>query len=59
MAVVSWKLVGMDGDAEGSDLWNVGDAEYILGLDRREDFDRRIIGIGRWNCCREKERQEL
>jgi len=45
--VVNWKLVGMDGDAEGSDLWKVEDAEYILGLDRREDFDRRIIGIGR------------
>ena len=58
MTVVSWKLVRMDGDAEGSYLWKVGDAEYILGLDRRDDFDRRIIGIGRWNCCREKERQE-
>ena len=57
MTVVNWKLVGMDGDAEGSDLWKVEDAEYILGLDRREGVDQRIIGIGRWNCCREKERQ--
>ena len=57
MTVVNWKLVGMDGDAEGSDLWKVEDAEYILGLDRREGFDRRIIGIGCWNCYREKERQ--
>ena len=57
MTVVNWKLVGMDGDAEGSDLWKVEDAGYILGLDRREGFDRRIIGIGRWNCCREKERE--
>ena len=57
MTVVNWKLVGMDGDAEGSDLWKVEDAEYILGLYRREGFDRRIIGIGRWNCCREKERE--
>ena len=47
MTVVSWKLVRIDGDAEGSDLWKVGDAEYILALDRREDFDQRIIGIGR------------
>ena len=57
MTVVNWKLVGMVGDAEGSDLWKVEDAEYMLGLDRREGFDRRIIGIGRWNCCRERERQ--
>ena len=29
MTMVNWKLVGMDGDAEGSDLWKVEDAEYI------------------------------
>ncbi len=57
MTVVNWNLVGMDGDAEVSDMWKVEDAEYILRLDRREDFDRQIIGIERWNCCREKERQ--
>ena len=57
MTVVNWKLVGMDGDADGSDLWKVEDAEYMLGLDRREGFGRRFIGIGRRNCCREKERQ--
>jgi len=57
VTVANWKLVGMDGDAEGSDLWKVEDAEYMLGLDRRESFGRRFIGIGRRNCCREKERQ--
>ena len=43
MAVVNLKLVGMDVDAEGSDLWKVGDAEYISGLDRSEDFNWRIV----------------
>ncbi len=57
MTVVNWKLLEMDGDAERSDLWKVEDVVIILELDRREGFDRRIIGIGRWNCCREKERQ--
>ena len=50
--------MGMDGDAEGSDLWKVKDAEYMLELDRREGFDRRIIGIGRWYCRREKKRDK-
>ena len=57
MTVVNWKLLEMDRDAERSDLWKVEDVVIILELDRREGFDRRIIGIGRWNCCREKERQ--
>ena len=31
VTVVNWKLVGMDGDAEGSDLWKVEDAGKKLG----------------------------
>jgi len=56
VVVVNWKLVGMDGDAagsvaEGRRCW------IYMRPDRREGFDRRSFGIGRWNCCREKKRQ--
>ena len=55
MVVVNWKLVGMDGDAagsvaEGRRCW------IYMRPNRREGFDRRSFGIGRWNCCREKKR---
>ena len=45
MTVVNWKLVGMDGDAEGSDLWKVEDAEYMLGLDRREGLTGELLEL--------------